>query len=125
MQSLENVFEFLHQFMALHQLKKETSHTIDLVVEELFTNIVKYGGATSEPITISIEEEAKQMVISVIDPNSKPFDITTLAEPNLDLPLHERKPGGLGILLVKQMTDSVQYEHQNGTTIITVTKRLD
>jgi serine/threonine-protein kinase RsbW len=125
MASLESVFEFLHAFMSLHQVDAETTQTIDLVVEELFTNMVKYNPGVRDEISIRLQKSSNVLSICLIDPNSKPFDVTKKEDPQLDLPLKERKPGGLGIFMVKKLTDSLDYEHHNGTTTITVTKRLE
>jgi serine/threonine-protein kinase RsbW len=125
MASLESVFEFLHAFMSLHQVDAETTQTMDLVVEELFTNMVKYNPGVRDEISIRLQKSSNVLSICLIDPNSKPFDVTKKEDPQLDLPLKERKPGGLGIFMVKKLTDSLDYEHHNGTTTITVTKRLE
>jgi anti-sigma regulatory factor (Ser/Thr protein kinase) len=96
-----------------------------LVVEELFTNMVKYNPGVRDEISIRLQKSSNVLSICLIDPNSKPFDVTKKEDPQLDLPLKERKPGGLGIFMVKKLTDSLDYEHHNGTTTITVTKRLE
>jgi len=111
--------------MSLHQVDAETTQTMDLVVEELFTNMVKYNPGVRDEISIRLQKSSNVLSICLIDPNSKPFDVTKKEDPQLDLPLKERKPGGLGIFMVKKLTDSLDYEHHNGTTTITVTKRLE
>ncbi|MGH2566851.1 MAG: ATP-binding protein, partial [Bacteroidota bacterium] len=114
--SLEKVFTFLHEFMTLHNVSQEVAIRMDLVVEELFTNMIKYNPGAREDINIRLQLFSNSLSIFLTDPNSQLFDITKVAEAKLDLPLQDRKPGGLGIHLVKTLTDSVRYEHENGTS---------
>jgi len=60
----------------------------------------------------------------LIDREVEPFDITELEDPDLKGSLQERRPGGLGIYLTKNVVDAVQYEYRNRTSIITLTKNL-
>ena len=124
-ESLEQVFEFLHRFMHEHQVGSKTTHDMDLVVEELFTNMVKYNAGAREDIVIRIQKSSNVLSIVLTDPNSERFDITKVVGAPLDLPLRQREPGGLGIHLVQRLTDSFQYEHAEGASTITVTKRLE
>jgi anti-sigma regulatory factor (Ser/Thr protein kinase) len=125
MRSLEKVFDFLHTFMQQHEVNDETIHTMDLVVEELFTNMVKYNPTAPEDVSISLGKSGNILSVCLIDPNAQPFDLTKKEDPKLDIPLSERTPGGLGIYLTKKLTDSLHYEYQHGKSVITVTKRLE
>lgn len=125
MESLEKVFDFLHAFMLQHKVDEAIAQTMDLVVEELFTNMVKYNPEAREDITITLRKSSNTLSICLVDPNSPPFDLTQKEDPKLDIPLRDRKPGGLGIYMVKKLTDSLDYQHHNGKSTITVTKRLE
>ena len=125
MKSLENVFNFLHRFLSQHSVDKDTIGDLDLVVEEIFTNMVKYNALAKERISISVEKSRQEVSIRLEDPNSTPFDLTKTPDVNLNMPLKDRKPGGLGIHLVKRLMDTVQYQHDGGKSTVTVTKRLE
>jgi serine/threonine-protein kinase RsbW len=97
---------------------------LDLIVEELFTNLVKYGGNAREEIRIALDREPGRLVIVLQDFDSERFDLTQTKPVDIDAPLRERRPGGLGIHLVKRMADDVRYDYANRVSTITVIKRI-
>jgi serine/threonine-protein kinase RsbW len=61
----------------------------------------------------------------VTDFDVEPFDITKAEKVDVDLPLSERKPGGLGIHFVRDMADSVAYDYTDRRSKVTITKKLE
>ena len=97
---------------------------IDIAVEEIFVNIASYAyNPEIGPATIRIEvtEDPITVVISFID-NGKPYDPLAKPDPNLNIPLQERRKGGLGIFMVKKTMDDVSYEYKDGQNILTISK---
>ena len=83
----------------------------DFALEELFTNVVKYG-RTEADVQIELRAipggfEARLAAEGVAD-----FDVTRAPEADVYLPLEQRRPGGLGLQLTRQMVDSIEYEYQ-------------
>jgi len=100
----------------------------DLVqaVDEAATNIVlhgyeRHGGA--------IEVDARLVddhVVIVLSDTARSFDPTTVAEPDLSVPALRRRPGGMGIHLIRLATDSMVHRpRQGGGNILTLTRSLD
>ena len=84
-----------------------------LAVEEAVGNIIDYSGATE--FTLSADFNDDQLNIKIID-DGKPFNPLTAPEPDLDVPIDERAPGGLGIMYMRKMSDDLTYlrdGHQN------------
>ncbi len=102
---------------------KEQFFNINLVLEEIFTNIVCHGCDNCADYTITIEFmiDSKSTIIKVID-NARKFNPLAAVEPNLLLPAEEREIGGLGIFLVKQLMDTVTYDYSKGRNILTIIK---
>ena len=92
-------------------------------VEEVFTNMVKYNPGNNE-VAISLTRDGKKIEIGFVDVEQKPFDISEKDGLNATLPIERRKPGGLGIFLVKKLMDRVEYAHDGIHGIITLTKFL-
>lgn len=101
-----------------------TSFTLNMAVEELFTNMVKYNGNGADDILIGVDREGDWMKIRLVDFDSEPFDIADTGDVDTSAPLHARKPGGLGIHLVKRFMDEVLYEYKERKTTIRLGKRL-
>jgi len=95
----------------------------DLVIEELVTNTIKYGydDAAAHRICVKVTFADGRLSIEVRD-NGHPFDPLAQEAPDLSLPADERPIGGLGIHLVRQMTDHVRYERQGNENVVTATK---
>jgi len=95
----------------------------DLVIEELVTNTIKYGydDKDAHRIHVSVKFHDGVLCIEVRD-NGHAFDPLAQEAPDLTLPADERPIGGLGIHLVRQMTDDVRYERRGDENIVTATK---
>ena len=103
---LEAIFAFTRENMSA-----EIARTMDFVLEELFTNIVKYGAKSEAPVHIDIVRVAGGAEVTIIDTDAEPFDIMAAPEADVNLPIEQRKPGGLGIHLIRKMVDTIQYSY--------------
>ena len=119
------VFELADAFFGRHLLDSASLTSVHLVLEELFTNSVKHQSGSESPIRIVLELHDRELKISVIDRDVDDFDITRWPAPDVKAGLFERKPGGLGIHLVRQLTDGIDYRYDNRESVVTVTKRLE
>jgi len=103
---LEAIFAFTRENMAA-----ELARTIDFVLEELFTNVVKYGKKSAARVRIDIVRVADGVEVTIIDDDAEPFDVTQAPDADINLPLEQRTPGGLGIHLIRKMVDSIEYRY--------------
>ena len=97
---------------------------IKLVVEEIGTNIVKYGydEAGDSDIRITLTSEADTLTMEIID-DGKPYDpFTEAPPPDLDSSVPERPIGGLGVYLVQRLMDDAHYRREDGRNIVTLIK---
>lgn len=86
---------------------------VDFVLEELFTNIVKYSRGEA-PIAIEIAAIAEGVEVTLTEPEADRFDVTRAPPVDITLPAVQRQPGGLGLRLIARLVDSVQYAYSEG-----------
>lgn len=95
-----------------------------LAVEELVTNCIKYGydDTLVHWIHIGIRLSADELLVSIRD-DGHPFDPRSLPEPNTDLPVEERPIGGLGIHLLRNLFDALDYSRVDGHNLVVLRKQ--
>jgi serine/threonine-protein kinase RsbW len=94
-----------------------------LAVEEVITNIIVHGyKKTGSDIHLSVRFTPHGIVIQVAD-SAPEFDPLSLPEPDLGGDIDDRKIGGLGIYLVRQVMDTISYRYENGKNVLTLEKR--
>jgi len=123
--SLSQIFSFVNEILIMYEVNEANSFSINLAIEELFTNIVKYNRNSDSDITIEIEKEGRNLKVNLIDYGGDEFDVTKTKEVDVTRRLEERKVGGLGLHLVKKMIDTLEYKYSNGESRITFTKNLE
>jgi len=123
--SLERIFHFIRDFGTQTKLDDRNVNAINLVVEELFTNMVKFNPGNTNDISIGLSRDPDKITISIIDYDVEPFDIRETEDYDPTLPLEERRIGGLGIPLVKKFVDKIDYEYKNRQSKITLIKYLE
>jgi serine/threonine-protein kinase RsbW len=92
-------------------------------LDEILSNVVRHGHGAGRPMVISAWHRADRVEVEVADGNS-PFDPLSLPAPETGGSLEERRPGGLGIMLVRALSDDVRYERRAGRNHLIVTWRL-
>lgn len=90
-----------------------------LAIEEAVANIVHYSGATM--LSLTATHHLSRLHITITD-NGTSFNPLEMPPPELNLPDDQRKPGGLGIHFIRQMSDDVSYRREDDKNILTITK---
>lgn len=124
MESLNPIFDFISHFVQKNNLDEKITFLLNLVIEELFTNMVKYNPENPNNIAINLYKSNKAVTITLVDFDAKPFDLNLAKEYDTHQPLQERTLGKIGIHFVKSMMDKIKYEYTNGQSKITLTKYL-
>ena len=123
--NLEKVAEFIEQFCAENNLSPKISFELNLVLDELVTNIIHYAYADKEThlIDLIIEKGLDEVKMKVIDDGHE-FNPLERADPKTDISLQDRSVGGLGIFFVKQKVDKVAYLREEDKNILTLIKKI-
>ena len=98
---------------------------IKVAVEEAVVNVMKYAYPTGQSGDVTIEAALNdiRLKFTIID-SGKPFDPTVQAEVDTSLSANERRIGGLGIHIMRQNMDSINYERIDNLNVLTLRKKL-
>jgi len=118
------LFEFLQVFFAKYNIRNSTSFSISLAAEELITNCIKYNRSGQDYISIFLEHMGEYLELRIVDAGPE-FDPDAIPEVQVNIPLQDRKIGGLGVHLVRQLMDSMEYFYKNGENTIILKKSLE
>ena len=116
---LKNIVTMTESVFRNQGLEPNLRNVVDLATEELFVNMVTYNTESDEDILIEMKPHAHGLEVSLTDFDVERFDPTRTASVDVDAPLDERTPGGLGLYLVMKMVDSIHYEYRNRQSKIT------
>ena len=113
----------IDEFCASLDLTSEVAFAVNLALDEILTNTISYGYDDDEPhrIEITVGPEAEALAIVIVD-DSAAFDLSSASTPDIGASLEERPLGGLGLFLVHQMMDSVEYRREGERNIVTLKK---
>ncbi len=116
----------LKQFADVRGISSHDVMKINLIVDELISNIVSYAYQDDGEHDIEIELGLADNRLSLaITDDGVPFDPSAKDLPDTAVPLEARPLGGLGIHLVKKIADDLSYQRRAGKNVVTVVKRVN
>ena len=118
LESLEGLVKSATESALQCGLAGEGIFAVELVTEEAVVNILKYAYHNTEGrVRLRCLDAGDRFVIEVTD-WGVPFDATAQPAPDVNKPLEERPVGGLGIYLIKKMSDEMRYTREDGQNIL-------
>lgn len=140
-EQLGELIEFIDGELEAANCPAKTRGQIELAAEEIFVNIARYaytagegealetrdgaGPDTECNVIVSCEikrDAAKTVLKAVFIDKGGPFNPLEHDEPDITLPLEQRKIGGLGVLIVKRTMDTIRYSYDEGMNRLEITK---
>jgi sigma-B regulation protein RsbU (phosphoserine phosphatase) len=108
------------RFCREQRIHADISGRLQLALDELMVNVVSYGQGDAEqlPQLILNLRLRRQLLIVELRDTGVPFNPFAVAEPDTDLSLDERDPGGLGVFLVRTLTESFSYSYEAPYNIV-------
>lgn len=123
LEELPRLVEFIDGFVEEHTLPPKLGMQLNLALEELVTNVIQHGYAGAPgAIQLRLERDGETVQAVLID-RAPAYDPFSTAEPNLDAPIEERSIGGLGVHLVREMAESVDYVRRGEENRVTIAMR--
>jgi anti-sigma regulatory factor (Ser/Thr protein kinase) len=106
-------------------LPPDASYLTILAMEELATNTINFGYTDNEEHLIGVELniESKRLMVQYVD-DGVYFNPLDVQEPDTSLPVEERPTGGLGILLLRKIADTMTYLREHEKNLVTIHKSI-
>lgn len=107
--------------LAGNAVSAEATYAVMLAIEEVATNIIKYGYDDDgvHEIAIDLRIAPGAVTLDIIDDGHE-FDPLSVGESDVSSAIDARAIGGMGILLVRSMTDSMRYCRHNNKNILKI-----
>jgi len=122
---VERVVTWVSDLCVRNSIPPETEYDLNLALDEMISNVAKHaypqGGEHYFILHITMNDEE---FVARLEDDGVEFNPTRHPPPNLDAPLEERKEGGLGIFLVRQIMTTVEYQREERKNIVTLRKKL-
>ena len=120
--SIADVYEFTEGVLVSGDIGEALRFPVHLAMEELFVNMVRYYPDNDNAIQLDVDANDGKVTVTMTDYNVDPFDVTQSRDVDIDAPLDERTPGGLGLHLIQTMVDNLQYDWEDRRSTIRFTK---
>ncbi len=123
---LEKIRDAMENIGAEWRIDPQTCMSVNLALEEAFTNIVNYAFENNDPqeIVVDIKKQDGKLIF-VIKDEGRPYDPTKAPEPDTSLPAEDRPIGGLGIFLIRKIMDDVKYQRIEAQNQLTLIKNIN
>ena len=109
--NLEQICNYVTHYARQAGLNDTEVYAVQMAVDEASTNIIEHGYGQECPsridITCDVQEDGLKVVIY---DDAEPFNPESIPKPEVNVPLEELKPRGLGMFLMEQMMDEVHYQ---------------
>ena len=122
---IARVSQLCNDFCKKNNLSKEINRAIDLALDEILNNIMKYGYDDNNEHEIAVKLLLSDNTLSmIIEDDGRPFNPLDVPEPDTEASLEDRTVGGLGLYLVRNVMDSIQYTYENNKNVINMIKNI-
>lgn len=124
--NLDDIYADIENFCKDNNVDSAATYSLNLCIDEIFTNIVTYGYKNDDTKEVEIELVKKDAeVVAKIRDYAPEFNPLTEAEsPNISADIDERDIGGLGIFFLSKNMDSLTYSSRDGVNELVMVKKL-
>ena len=121
METVPQVAAFVEENLQQFAVPMKMTVKLMVALDEIYSNIVRYSGATEAQVRLKKEEDTVQLIFS---DNGKPYNPLDAEEPDVTASAEDRAIGGLGIFMVRKMMDNVEYMYKDGQNMLTLTMKV-
>jgi serine/threonine-protein kinase RsbW len=125
-EDLQRVAHFVEEIGEELKLSMELQMNLNLVMEEMVSNIIFYAFPKGTDATIELMAESDGTELTfVLSDQGREFDPTLKEDLDTDVNPAERELGGMGIFIVKNIMNKVTYQRLEGKNLLTMTKSIN
>lgn len=126
LESLSIFREFIAESCAKYEIPSDTVHDLKLAVDEACTNIIQHGykGMIPGSIILSFRIKQDRILVQITD-FGHIFEPVNVPKPNIEAALEDRELGGLGLYLIYQTMDNIDYKCSEEGNVLTFTKYIN
>lgn len=121
--SLTAIYEFTEEILEANDIGDGTRFPVHLAMEEVFTNMVKYSPDTDSEIGVDVVVDAGAVTVILTEDDVDEFDVTRPSDIDTGASLADRTPGGLGLHLLQNMVDKLEYQYLDRRSRVIFTKK--
>jgi serine/threonine-protein kinase RsbW len=111
----------LEAFCEEHAIAEDDMFNVNLVLDEAVINVIVHGYEDSDEHEINVRLSLDHSVLTIaLDDDGIPYNPLDAPEPRFDLPIEQRRIGGLGVHIMKTLARSVEYRRENGRNHLVV-----
>ena len=119
-ENYKSFYTWLHSICKEWELDENLTNKLDMCAEEIYANVEFYAYPDgSGDIEVKLEKSNNLIIFEFMDSGIK-YNPLEKPDPDINMPPEERPLGGLGIYMVKEMTDEIAYKHENNKNILTL-----
>ena len=123
--TLGDIFNFTNPFYSEFHIGEEIAYCINLAVEEIFTNMVKYNTTSQNDILISLEISDGFVEALLVDYDVDNFTPEKISNDDLDELRDIGSIGGRGVYLVHRVVDKLHYEYVDNNYVVKILKKME
>ncbi len=126
LESLQVFRGFITECCARYDIPNDTVLDLKLAVDEACTNIIEHGYKGMDPgsIILSFRIESDRVLVQITD-FGHVFEPADAPKPDVEAALEDRPLGGLGLFLIYQTMDNIDYQSSDDGNTLTFTKYIN
>ncbi|MCC5945911.1 MAG: ATP-binding protein [Bernardetiaceae bacterium] len=124
--NLKKVRDFVESFLKDHNVSAMDIQLMVLAVDELCANVIIHSHNCNprDHIEVSVTNKDNNFVFEIRDSHDAPFNYEDYKAPEMQEVIKERRGSGMGLILVRNIVDEIQYERDGTNNICRVSKRF-
>jgi anti-sigma regulatory factor (Ser/Thr protein kinase) len=121
MKELTHAIQVVNVFLEPRALPSKLVYAVNLILEEILMNIIKYGydDEESHEIEVQIEVEKEEIALTVVD-DGREFNPLTVPPPNRSKSAMDRIEEGLGLQFVRHMRNAMEYRREEDKNVLKI-----